>query len=411
MEQSKEYNQFSRNSVLQGNEGRHPVSMRFMQDATSFINMDTTPQDFFPPEVKPVLNYSIQTGEEFALEFMRDRVLPRKQAIQRTVGDTNYAASNREIKGTLGITRTESESHSDMSMLTLVEKGPKDVERKDSFYDDKTNFGSVHSMQKSFSGYASSGTSDSSSMKIKILCSFGGKILPRPSDGKLRYVGGETRIMRISKDVSWQELQQRTMGILNQPHTVKYQLPGEDLDALVSVSSDEDLQNMMEECNILGDVEGSKKLRMFLFTSSDTDDAHYSFHSVDIDSEIQYVVAVNGIELGARNNSGSHDLASSSANNLDELASQTAERGMTGVATGPVSVTSSPLTGIVTSSATLQSSQPILSASSNSGQIYAQLGHMKHLEGRGYQLHQGKDLHPLVTLLWEKVLFQHLSLR
>ena len=29
--------------------------------------------------------------------------------------------------------------------------------------------------------------------KMKFLCSFGGRIFPRPSDGKLRYVGGEIR--------------------------------------------------------------------------------------------------------------------------------------------------------------------------------------------------------------------------
>jgi hypothetical protein len=41
--------------------------------------------------------------------------------------------------------------------------------------------------------------------KIKFMCSFGGKILPRPSDGALRYVGGETRLISITKGFSWRE--------------------------------------------------------------------------------------------------------------------------------------------------------------------------------------------------------------
>ncbi|GMH11758.1 hypothetical protein Nepgr_013599 [Nepenthes gracilis] len=382
----------------------HPVSERFMQDATNCINMDTTPQDFSAPEVKPVLNFSIQTGEEFSLEFMRDRVLPHKPAIPKTVGGTNYATEYTDLKGILGITRTESASVSDISMLTVVEKCPKDLERKNSSYEDKTNYGSGHSTQQNLSGYAisqgtfhryaSSATSDSSSMKIKILCSFDGKILPRPSDGKLRYVGGETHIMCICKDISWLELQQRTLSIFNQPHTIKYQLPGEDLDALVSVSSDEDLQNMMDECNMLGDVEGSKKLRIFLFTSSDMDDVHYGLNNLDEDSEFQYVVAVNGMEIGSRKNLALPDLASSSANNLDELAFPNAEMGITGVATGAVSVSSSMLTGIAASSSTIQSHQPIFSGSSNSGQMPLQPGLMRHTEeAGGCQLHHGEDFH------------------
>ncbi|MBA0778855.1 hypothetical protein Gotri_006670 [Gossypium trilobum] len=53
-------------------------------------------------------------------------------------------------------------------------------------------------------------------IRVRFMCSFGGKILPRPHDNQLRYVGGDTRIGNVS---------------------VKYQLPNEDLDALISASS------------------------------------------------------------------------------------------------------------------------------------------------------------------------------
>jgi hypothetical protein len=39
--------------------------------------------------------------------------------------------------------------------------------------------------------------------KVKFLCSYGGKVLPRPSDGVLKYVGGETRIICIPRDVTF----------------------------------------------------------------------------------------------------------------------------------------------------------------------------------------------------------------
>lgn len=39
--------------------------------------------------------------------------------------------------------------------------------------------------------------------KVKFLCSYGGKVLPRPSDGVLKYVGGETRVICVPRDVTF----------------------------------------------------------------------------------------------------------------------------------------------------------------------------------------------------------------
>ncbi|KAM0040324.1 putative protein kinase TKL-Pl-6 family [Helianthus debilis subsp. tardiflorus] len=247
-----------------------------------------------PTSVKPVLNYSIRTGEEFALEFMRDRVNPR---MPYHAGDPSRTPGYLELKGILGISHTGSESGSDISMINIVERG-------------STRFENNHQTSSDFN---SSRGSDSSP-KIKILCSFGGKILPRPSDGKLRYVGGSTRIIRIRKDIYWQELRQKAIEIYIETCAIKYQLPGEDLDALVSVSCDEDLQNMLEECNVLGVGEGSQKLRLFLFSLSDLDDTSFSHVNSGGDNEFQFVVAVNGMDIGSRRESG---LMTSSANDLD----------------------------------------------------------------------------------------------
>lgn len=37
--------------------------------------------------------------------------------------------------------------------------------------------------------------------RIKFLCSQGGKILPQPADGHLKYVGGETRVISVPRDI------------------------------------------------------------------------------------------------------------------------------------------------------------------------------------------------------------------
>lgn len=37
--------------------------------------------------------------------------------------------------------------------------------------------------------------------RIKFLCSHGGKILPQPADGHLKYVGGETRVISVPRDI------------------------------------------------------------------------------------------------------------------------------------------------------------------------------------------------------------------
>ncbi|KAF6135120.1 hypothetical protein GIB67_040431 [Kingdonia uniflora] len=332
MEHSKNYEQLQYNPMETRNEGLASASQTYLQDPSSYINTNMRPPEFSVlGGSKPVRNYSIQTGEEFALEFMRERVNPRMPFIAHAASDPNNATGYMDIKGTPGISHTGSEGGSDIPMVATLEKTRvKEFERKGSSGNENRGYyESMRSIPRSLSrngssqgihGYASSGASDSLSAKIKFLCSFGGKILPRPSDGKLRYVGGETRIVRISKDVSWQGLVEKTMSLYNEAHTIKYQLPGEELDALVSVSCDEDLQNMLEECNVIEDGSRFQKPRMFLISISDFDDPHFGLGSMEGDSELQYVVAVNGMDLGPRKNS-SEQLASTSANNLDQLLS------------------------------------------------------------------------------------------
>lgn len=42
--------------------------------------------------------------------------------------------------------------------------------------------------------------------RVRFMVSFGGKILPRPHDNQLRYVGGDTRIVAVNRSASFPAL-------------------------------------------------------------------------------------------------------------------------------------------------------------------------------------------------------------
>ncbi|XP_057836333.2 uncharacterized protein LOC131046587 isoform X2 [Cryptomeria japonica] len=168
----------------------------------------------------------------------------------------------------------------------------------DSDLDGMKNFRSSDEGEGLPNGISASGLTELTSQnlvaKVKFMCSFGGKILPRPSDGKLRYVGGETRIISVNKGIAYAELMLKLRDMYGLALILKYQLPDEDLDSLVSMSSDEDLENMMEEYGSLDGVEGSCRLRVFLFSALDHDLAHFNAIGDKSNSQQCYVDAVNG---------------------------------------------------------------------------------------------------------------------
>ncbi|CAM0943595.1 unnamed protein product [Alopecurus aequalis] len=133
----------------------------------------------------------------------------------------------------------------------------------------------------------------------KFLCSFGGSILPRPLDGRLRYVGGDTRIVMLPRDIPYSDLAARMRELYEDADIIKYQQPDEDLDALVSVVNDDDVVNMMEEYDkLIAAGEGFTRLRVFLFSLQLDDDAvsaavHY--RGDDRDTERRYVDALNSL--------------------------------------------------------------------------------------------------------------------
>ncbi|XP_043694507.1 uncharacterized protein LOC122645246 [Telopea speciosissima] len=107
--------------------------------------------------------------------------------------------------------------------------------------------------------------------RVKFLCSHGGKILPRPSDGQLKYVGGETRVLAFPCNIGFSELMKKLAAIAETELVLKYKLIPEDLDVLVSVTSDEDLNHMLHEYDRhetqLSEGGSTPRLRTFLFCS------------------------------------------------------------------------------------------------------------------------------------------------
>ncbi|KAK7400404.1 hypothetical protein VNO78_11610 [Psophocarpus tetragonolobus] len=114
----------------------------------------------------------------------------------------------------------------------------------------------------------------SQNYKAKFMCSYGGKIQPRTHDNQLSYVGGDTKILAVDRSIKFSIFISKLAALCDaapQDLTFKYQLPGEDLDALISVTNDDDLEHMMHEYDRLYRPNTKPvRMRLFLFTLSNT---------------------------------------------------------------------------------------------------------------------------------------------
>nr|XP_043622809.1 uncharacterized protein LOC122594413 [Erigeron canadensis] len=116
--------------------------------------------------------------------------------------------------------------------------------------------------------------------RVKFMCSYGGKILPRPHDNQLSYVGGETKILAVDRLVKYNVVISKLTTLCDNDVFFKYQLPGEDLDALISVTNDDDLEHMMHEFDRLSRASATPaRLRLFLFPVSGQSPALTPVHS------------------------------------------------------------------------------------------------------------------------------------
>lgn len=137
-----------------------------------------------------------------------------------------------------------------------------------------------------------------SSYKAKFMCSYGGKIQPRAHDNQLAYVGGDTKILAVDRNIKLQAFLSKLSSISDSPEVCfKYQLPGEDLDALISVTNDEDLDHMMMEYDRLYRASAKPaRLRLFLFPLNPP--VPTGFGSPEAKSERQWFVdALNSVQI------------------------------------------------------------------------------------------------------------------
>ncbi|KAK3036708.1 hypothetical protein RJ639_030532 [Escallonia herrerae] len=148
-------------------------------------------------------------------------------------------------------------------------------------------------------------TAAPNSQKLRLMCSYGGHIVPRPHDKSLCYVGGDTRIVVFDRQTTLVDLTTRLSKTLlnNTPFSIKYQLPQEDLDSLISVTTDEDLDNMIDEYDRLNCPSTSNKpqsrLRVFLFPAKpESGSSIGSILESSVKSEDWFLNALNGATSG-----------------------------------------------------------------------------------------------------------------
>ncbi|KAL1336147.1 hypothetical protein HN51_030564 [Arachis hypogaea] len=110
--------------------------------------------------------------------------------------------------------------------------------------------------------------------KAKFMCSYGGKIQPRTHDNQLSYVAGETKILAVDLNIKFNAMIAKLSALCGcdpKDLSFKYQLPGEDLDALISVTNDDDLDHMMHEYDRLYRASARPaRMRLFLFQANTT---------------------------------------------------------------------------------------------------------------------------------------------
>ena len=150
--------------------------------------------------------------------------------------------------------------------------------------------------------------------------------MPRPHDKSLCYVGGDTRIVVVDRNSTLKDLCSRlSRTLLNgRPFTLKYQLPNEELDNLITVTTDEDLDNMIEEYDRVATAASSaastlkpssSRLRVFLFFTKPESSVSMGSLLDDAKSETWFVDALNNSGILTRGVSDS--AAGDSFVNLD----------------------------------------------------------------------------------------------
>ena len=114
-------------------------------------------------------------------------------------------------------------------------------------------------------------TCDASDARIRLMCSHGGRFLPRGPDGALRYVGGETRVLVVPRAATFPDLTARLSEMAGgaEVRAIRHRLADEGVqDVIVSVTCDEELAHMRDEYDRLRATRPSATFRVFVTTTT-----------------------------------------------------------------------------------------------------------------------------------------------
>ncbi|KAL3729324.1 hypothetical protein ACJRO7_026433 [Eucalyptus globulus] len=156
-------------------------------------------------------------------------------------------------------------------------------------------------------GGGGGGEATSLSNKVKFLCSHGGKILPRPATGTsstwaarpgsppslATHLSPVLAFLRDDWHVGFVDLMKKLSAQIDSDVVLKYQVAQEDLDALVSVQSDEDLRHMLDEYDATQRRE--PEAPAFLFPANPTVVENQTAALEQQTLEQRYVDTINGI--------------------------------------------------------------------------------------------------------------------
>ncbi|RAL44364.1 hypothetical protein DM860_011641 [Cuscuta australis] len=126
--------------------------------------------------------------------------------------------------------------------------------------------------------------------KIKIVVSFNGTFRRRPPEGRLRYTGGESKIISVDQSISFSRLKARIFDLMVEANggaavtsafSLRYHLPDSQEDRpLVPVSSDEDVSSMFHEFLRLDYL--GKPTRLWVFVCFDDLNSPPDFNAIPL---------------------------------------------------------------------------------------------------------------------------------
>ncbi|KAL8540498.1 hypothetical protein ACS0TY_001946 [Phlomoides rotata] len=156
--------------------------------------------------------------------------------------------------------------------------------------------------------------------KVKFMCSYDGKIQPRAHDNQLSYIGGDTKILAVDRNIKFDSLLPKVIDLCggSVSISIKYQLPGEDLDALITVMNDDDLEHLMHEYDRLHRISPKAvRMRIFVFPSQsrclNSPDQSFRFDDAKTEKE-RFVEELNSASIFT-----APQKSAPAANNVDYL--------------------------------------------------------------------------------------------